>query len=1466
MKPFKLIKVNHNKKIYTLNDPTFIYSDDNMEDALNKIALSIKEQNPTLELPYYAWANNKSLLFNIDSIKWSGYNVNPFKSENRDNKREIDEPINYSYNSSELFNYDDINIVFSNDIPNLKTNQYYFINKKIPTIDHYKKRNKIMTALIETDIENIILNSSNYHRYDLIGILKKPINLTDIFENLSTNKKLSLIQYIYDPFKVLYKLNKKHNITSDQLSNWTNIEKPGNNKYVNIYSILAESTYCKITIDQDGIIHFAYTLNLRKNISFDEITKHKKEILTILETKLKRKIKLQEKSIKLNLQFEQSNSNIQLLVKKLGEYIDIFQVLKVIKDKDKYIINCIYKRSSNYNKQGLDISSYIKSRLEIGISKSDLIHELTNLDIKRDDAITLIDQEIDLLSTEVVNEIDLYNKKIDTIITIELYKNGYLINIYNIPTKKELENLIFWLTRILSLSRDSAKPKKKEIIAKVKLNTPPPSEKSDDKSDKSELDEVNDDLSDFDVAGGALGKEKHSYFVNLLQQADKNLFANNYAREKCQAVNQPIVMSDDQLKKLKDKKEDYFDNVLSYGSDVSIKNNYACPRLWCPQSKIPLNPDDPKAKCPIEDEEPMEIFFDKDRNKKRYVKLVKPDENGICVPCCFKKEPKEDELNKCKFYGEKKKEKEVVIEEEKEPEENYIVNQSAPISIGRYGNIPQLLHELLFPKVSFALCSKVLNKKEKCFVRRGIKHRYGTNNDSIIYAIISALKFKTKKAFIDDIKERLDLISYISLENGEVCRAFMDELPLIPDEHPKMLKEMLVMADKYFDLNDDYNKSRLLSIYNSYLKFIAYLSADDYPDNKSPYYLYSLMSELYDVLLVIWEKTPVDIQIMCPYYTCFEDIIAGLGLNPNILMLLKENQYYEPIELKLRSTEGEKLIQLNDFPNIQKLIKQCSQLKELHNHNNKIYSNIYSLNQWTKKFLINKFLINTIVISNNMTIEHFLTKGNILLRIKPISISLLPLLIKNLEITKILFYDNIIGKSFDIRVIVKDFEKFASKLKELEIEAELGKLKEGISKDIEFHTTLIIPVIKLGNNIIHTRVVDDLYKSTSKQHKINKKWYQLHLYITNVLVKKLNDTKITQLRKLPRYQMIKELLKFFDNNPDKNKIQLILEEIPLYSIKHIEDYNNDIMYYYKYYNKYNSYNINENNSEFVFSQLSLLNGIPSKLLLYHKNTPRNNLITSTTEDFILDYDELISVKMPELFNGTFEKLKTKWIMHKKSKWTNMVIIKNNYSQDLLIELYEWLAKLLNIRITFNEVIRLAESKLFKILENKEAMFSILDDPSYFNEWNSKIKKKFKTIQLFWDKYYSKSSPEEHSDVLKKIVEDKKLYPNDITILAISELLNISILTIHRGKYGKSDTDLVRGDLDDLILSSTLFNAPNNMNMRPLLILNKTTDNIKSSYNVIIEQTDNITPNSIYMQYKDVPLNIKYLVEEHLKKL
>ena len=93
-----------------------------------------------------------------------------------------------------------------------------------------------------------------------------------------------------------------------------------------------------------------------------------------------------------------------------------------------------------------------------------------------------------------------------------------------------------------------------------------------------------------------------------------------------------------------------------------------------------------------------------DPKKKRYVKLIKPDENNLCVPCCFKKEPKDEELNKCKFYNDNKPEEEEVIVNK---DENYLVN-TAPITVGRYGAIPQSLHELLFPNVKFSLCSILL--------------------------------------------------------------------------------------------------------------------------------------------------------------------------------------------------------------------------------------------------------------------------------------------------------------------------------------------------------------------------------------------------------------------------------------------------------------------------------------------------------------------------------------------------------------------------------------------------------------------------------------------------------------------------------------------------------------------------------------------------------------------------------------
>ena len=41
---------------------------------------------------------------------------------------------------------------------------------------------------------------------------------------------------------------------------------------------------------------------------------------------------------------------------------------------------------------------------------------------------------------------------------------------------------------------------------------------------------------------------------------------------------------------------------------------------------------------------------------------------------------------------------------------------------------------------------------------------------------------------------------------------------------------------------------------------------------------------------------------------------------------------------------------------------------------------------------------------------------------------------------------------------------------------------------------------------------------------------------------------------------------------------------------------------------------------------------------------------------------------------------------------------------------------------------------------------------------------------------------------------------------MSKILNINIITIHRSKYGTNDKNepVIRGDIDDLLLSSTLL--------------------------------------------------------------
>jgi hypothetical protein len=226
----------------------------------------------------------------------------------------------------------------------------------------------------------------------------------------------------------------------------------------------------------------------------------------------------------------------------------------------------------------------------------------------------------------------------------------------------------------------------------------------------------------------------------------------------------------------------------------------------------------------------------------------------------------------------------------------------------------------------------------------------------------------------------------------------------------------------------------------------------------------------------------------------------------------------------------------------------------------------------------------------------------------------------------------------------------------------------------------------------------------------------------------------------------------------------------------------------------------------------------------------------------------------------------------------MVYIKTEkYDRSYIENFYLWLAELLNTKTDYKDVISSAKDKMKSIFsvkfinekvitKTKFQIKNLFEDPWFLECLNRILDKKYINFNIFWEKYYSVISVDERKLLLNNILKTYELYPNDYYILSISELLNVNIITIHRSKYGsnKKDEEIVRGDIEDLKLSSTFYKAPTNYENRPLIILNKYDDGRKIIYNLVVDETLPLNQNIIYIKMSDVPLAVKYLINEHIK--
>ena len=47
-----------------------------------------------------------------------------------------------------------------------------------------------------------------------------------------------------------------------------------------------------------------------------------------------------------------------------------------------------------------------------------------------------------------------------------------------------------------------------------------------------------------------------------------------------------------------------------------------------------------------------------------------------------------------------------------------------------------------------------------------------------------------------------------------------------------------------------------------------------------------------------------------------------MEINPEVIMLLKDKKYFEPLEVKSKGKDGNKIFVLNDYPKLQQLITE----------------------------------------------------------------------------------------------------------------------------------------------------------------------------------------------------------------------------------------------------------------------------------------------------------------------------------------------------------------------------------------------------------------------------------------------------------------------------------------------------------------------------------------------------------------
>jgi hypothetical protein len=1438
----------------------FLYKDDTILTTILKVLGLLNIQSETI-VPY-VWSK-EALRFKIIKNPWTNYHPNPFLATLTDTPPLPD----IQQLSDKIMDYKELNFITYSDLSKIikkpQLLNYYFPNSKdiftAAEIQSVMQQNRLLTKLWNVPINQhkamFQQSSCTFMRAFFKGSLPSPIkNYKHLFNMIHSTATIPFIQFCDDINHIYYKVFKKHSIPELNFYTWTSMENIKNQKSIILYSFIKESglSYAKFLLDENSNIQIMYFLDPSENISFQKIKHHLKHFIDELNKYWKLKIKISIDRLALKTSVFAKNINLLQLSTYFAKLLPIFKISTTKNRITKNILDFQYIRVPKYG-QTLNIVDFIKSKIQFEVPLMDIIEELSEYGISEANVREYYEQiqrENDLPADKKIKR---KFKDLGLIMHVSVISLGLQIYIDNATSIEEIQNALFWIRAAVYKQQQTQLERTSAVVVPEPFRPPVEEEEEEEliiPRPPSRTGSISSSSSSLSL-GGAIGKQHQRFFKNMLEKLDPDVFSKseNYAR-KCQIsdLRQPVGMSKEQKEKIDSLGySDGYDNYVEYGSDADKTNIYMCPKIYCPDSQIPLSYEKYKElgeKCPDPNDEPILLYttssWYNDPLRKHYVGFLKErGYNNLRLPCCFKT-PQDKKL------------KTSLKPVEEESEDTYIIDKLKQLEPGRYGTLPTSLHDFLYPNTPYTLCRNTVKAKE-CLLRRGITQ----SSDSLMESIAYLLDFENKEALIQYIYKQLDPFTFLTLENGKVYTYFLSKitnditvLTTWFDKFPKYVKLFQLEELKEYLTPETFQTAsqaiqfkitRQLQIYESYYHYLRYLKDAEL---KNPYLLFDLVQFL-GATLVVWNRDSQNIAtIRCPFATKNKNQFLGI---PYILVMQQE-KYYEPLVIVDPHKNITQKISFTKFEKLLELIEKCPTMMVQEDN---LIQELITLQLFTQTILTktDEFKLYKLVLDYRDKAIGLFLKNNIYISFsRPFSMFSLQKLIHQTQIPHIVYWEDIQSKSYDLKLYRADLKLLNNKLKELNYTSHIGTLKE--EKEQYLFTLYTVPkVIYEAPPKLPIVLQDTFIQASDLIQQDNLKWYQIKKTILAKLIKEY-DTLVKPLLKQSKIEQLKALRDVFTYLQQPSRTATILEEIPYHQLELLDqDYENLLLEkaYYQLDDKiYDGYR----KMEWIFTQKALFQQ-NIKHIIKPTSIKRPNNEPTPEEEVITNVELKASSKeIPIILDKSKLELKPlppgKW----RSKfWSDYKIgYLPNYTQDAVIELMTWVANQKGLKFNQRDITAFVKKQVHSMLENPKNYDYLLEDIAMRKIWNTLLQRNYRTTKEIIDIGFANRTIPELQQLWATVAD---IQITNMDLEQISKLLNISFLILHKGK----DLQLARGNIDEQVAASDFISPLKNWEQHPLLLMYKTT----SEYSMLL--TDKT--NGYYELASLLPEDIKSIIGKHL---